>query len=68
MKSFRYLLSFSTISNLVVEQVKEVLHYHHYAICTEEAYVKWILTIIRFNDHKHPRDMGRIEMMLFYRI
>lgn len=30
-----------------MEQVREVLRYHHYAIRTEEAYVRWILAFIK---------------------
>ncbi len=49
----------------LMDQVREVLRYHHYAIRTEEVYVKWILSFIRFNGRKHPRDMGKIEIEAF---
>ncbi len=49
----------------LMDQVREVLRYHHYAIRTEESYTKWILTFIRFNGRKHPRDMGKIEIEAF---
>lgn len=48
-----------------MDQVREVLRYHHYAIRTEDAYVRWILAFIRFNGCKHPRDMGKAEIEAF---
>ena len=39
---------FKPQSNRLMDQVREVLRYHHYAIRTEESYVKWILAFIRF--------------------
>ncbi len=49
----------------VMDQVREVLRYHHYARRTEEAYVKWILAFIRFNITQHPKLMGRKEIESF---
>ncbi len=37
--------SFIPRSERLMDQVREVLRYHHYAIRTEEAYVKWILAV-----------------------
>ncbi|MCP4495016.1 MAG: tyrosine-type recombinase/integrase [Gammaproteobacteria bacterium] len=48
-----------------MDQVREVLRYHHYAIRTEEVYVKWILSFIRFNQRRHPREMGKAEIEAF---
>lgn len=48
-----------------MDQVREVLRYHHYAIRTEAAYVRWILAFIRFHGRKHPRDMGKTEIEAF---
>ncbi len=48
-----------------MDQVREVLRYHHYAIRTEDAYVKWILAFIRFHGRKHPREMGKAEIEAF---
>jgi len=45
-----------------MDQVREVLRYHHYSIRTEEAYVRWVLQFIRFNDKKHPKDMGKADI------
>lgn len=39
-----------------MEQVREVLRYHHYAYRTEQTYCQWILRYIRFFGGKtHPR-------------
>jgi len=52
-------------SERLMDQVREVLRYHHYAIRTEDAYIKWILAFIRFNQRKHPKEMGKVEIEAF---
>jgi integron integrase len=43
----------------LMDQVREVLRYHHYAYRTEQTYCQWILRYIRFFGTKmHPRDLG----------
>lgn len=43
----------------LMEQVREVLRYHHYAYRTEQTYSQWILRFIHFFGGKtHPRDLG----------
>ncbi len=32
----------------LMDQVREVLRYHHYAYRTEQSYCQWILRYIRF--------------------
>jgi len=47
----------------LMDQVLEVLRYHHYAYRTEQAYSDWILRFIRFHGGKtHPKDMGKPEI------
>jgi hypothetical protein len=48
-----------------MDQVREVLRYHHYAIRTEQAYEGWILQFIRFNGKRHPTQMGKPEIERF---
>ena len=51
----------------LMEQVREVLRYHHYAYRTEQTYCQWILRFIHFFGGKtHPRDLsiGDIERFL----
>ena len=57
----RYRLQFERL----MDQVREVLRYHHYSIRTEQAYVSWILQFIRFNAKRHPTEMGKPEIERF---
>ncbi len=58
-------VKFKPQSIKIMDQVREVLRYHHYAKRTEEAYVKWILAFIRFNDTRHPKLLGKKEIESF---
>jgi len=49
----------------LMDQVREVLRYHHYAMRTEAAYCAWIRKFIRFNGLRHRRDMGKAEIERF---
>ena len=47
----------------LMDQVRQVLSYHHYAYRTEKAYCDWIVRYIKyFGAKKHPRDMGKTEI------
>ena len=47
----------------LIDQVKEVLRYHHYALRTEQIYCDWIKRFLKFyGDQTHPRDMGAPEV------
>lgn len=41
----------------LIDQIREVLHFYHYALSTEKSYIHWILQFIRFNDRRHPKDI-----------
>ena len=56
---------FKPSSPRLMDQVREVLRYHHYSIRTEQSYVKWILAFIRFNDRQHPEKLGKPEIEAF---
>jgi len=56
---------FSPKSVRLMDQVREVLRFHHYAYNTEQSYVSWILQYIRFNNKRHPKDMGKHEIEAF---
>jgi len=49
----------------LLDQVREVMQYHHYAIRTEQIYIKWILEYIHFNETRHPQEMGKPEIERF---
>ena len=47
----------------LLDQVKQVLRYHHYSIRTEQAYCRWITRFIKYyHCKKHPKDMGKKEI------
>ncbi len=42
----------------LMDQVREVLRYHHYAYRTEQTYCQWIVRYVRFfGSSVHPRDL-----------
>ena len=50
----------------LMDQVKQVMRYHHYAYRTEKTYTDWILRYIKFFSAKyHPKDMGKKEIESF---
>ncbi len=50
----------------LMDQVREVLRYYHYAYKTEQSYTSWILQYVKFyGGETHPRDMGKTEVERF---
>jgi len=50
----------------LMDQVRQVMRYHHYAYRTEQTYCDWIIRYIRYHKAKmHPRNMGKKEMEAF---
>ncbi len=49
----------------LMDQVRETLRFYHYSDSTEKSYVQWILRYIRFNDRRHPNEMGKAEIERF---
>lgn len=50
----------------LMDQVRQVLRYHHYAYRTERAYCDWIVRYINFHGSKiHPQGMGKAEVEAF---
>ncbi|MEO2054016.1 MAG: integron integrase [Nitrospira sp.] len=49
----------------LMNQVRETLRYHHYALRTEKSYVSWIVKFIKFNGTRHPKEMGKYEIERF---
>ena len=54
-------------SNLrLMDQVRQVLRYHHYAYRTERTYCDWIVRYIKFfGTKRHPKQMGKNEIETF---
>lgn len=47
----------------LMEQVRQVLRYYHYAYRTEQTYCDWILRYVKFHGGKtHPKNMGKKEI------
>lgn len=50
----------------LMDQVSQVLRYHHYAYATEKTYCSWIRQFIRFHGNtRHPATMGKMEIEAF---
>ena len=50
----------------LMEQIQQVLRYHHYAYRTEKTYCDWIVRYIKFHKCKtHPQNMGKAEIEAF---
>ncbi len=50
----------------LMDQVRQVLRYHHYRYRTEQTYCDWIIRYIKYHDcRKHPREMGKSEIESF---
>lgn len=50
----------------LMDQVREVLRYYHYAYSTEQTYCEWIVRFIKYHkSERHPRDMGKKDIDSF---
>jgi integron integrase len=49
----------------LLDQVRQALRVKHYAMATEDCYVKWIMRFILFHHKRHPRDLGAAEVEQF---
>ena len=49
----------------LLDQVRERIHYLHYSIRTEDAYVHWIRGFILFHGRRHPVELGGPEVEAF---
>jgi len=52
-------------SGKLLDQVQEVMRYHHYGLRTEQAYIYWIKQFIFFHNKRHPKEMGKAEIEHF---
>ena len=44
----------------LIDQMREVLRYYHYAYKTEQTYCDWIVSYVKYhNNKKHPKDMEK---------
>jgi integrase len=48
-----------------VDEVRRCIRCRHYSYRTKQAYVEWTLRFVRFHGMRHPREMGRVEVVAF---
>ena len=46
----------------LVDQIREVMRFHHYAYRTEQTYVDWIVRYVKFHGTVHPRTLGQADV------
>lgn len=49
----------------LLDEVRNKLRVHHYAMKTEKSYVQWIKRFILFHKKRHPMEMGKLEVEEF---
>src|SRR5436853_7614484 len=49
----------------LLDRVRDVTRLKHYSLRTERTYCDWIERFIRFQDLRHPSDMGETEVSAF---
>lgn len=49
----------------LMDEVHAAIRAHHYSFYTERAYSAWILKFIRFNNLRHPKEMGEQEIQTY---
>ena len=49
----------------LLDEVRNTLRVHHYAMKTEKSYVQWIKRFIIFHKKRHPIEMGKLEVEQF---
>ncbi|MBC3831508.1 phage integrase N-terminal SAM-like domain-containing protein [Undibacterium amnicola] len=55
-------------STKLLDRVKEAIWYKHYSASTEQVYVYWCRSYIRFHQLRHPKDMGAVEAAAFFEL
>ncbi len=49
----------------LLDALRDQIRYLHYSLRTEDAYVHWVRSFIRFHDHRHPSELGPAEVRAF---
>ena len=49
----------------LLDQLRSHIRYLHYSIRTEQAYVHWVRTFVRFHGLRHPAEMGGADVEAF---
>ncbi len=48
-----------------IESMRAILRTKHYSLRTEKSYLNWVRQFIRFNDRRHPAELGNEEIERF---
>lgn len=51
--------------NKLLDQFRSWLRSNHYRYQTEQTYVHWVVTYIRYHNLRHPREMSTAEIEVF---
>lgn len=49
----------------LLDQLRQRVRYLHYSLRTEQAYVHWVRSFVRFHRLRHPQEMGQVEVEAF---
>ena len=49
----------------LLDRMRTEIRRRNYSRRTEESYVNWVRRFVRFHDMRHPREMGRDEIVRF---
>ncbi|MBC7938585.1 MAG: phage integrase N-terminal SAM-like domain-containing protein, partial [Chitinophagaceae bacterium] len=49
----------------LLDRMRLQIRYMHYSLRTEEAYVHWVRSFIRFHGLRHPGELGGSEVEAF---
>ena len=49
----------------LLDAVRAQVRYRHYSLRTEEVYVRWVRSFVRFHDLRHPLEMAQPEIEAF---
>ena len=47
----------------LLDQVRNSIRTRHYSIGTEESYINWIKRFIIFHNKRHPKEMGKSDIV-----
>ena len=50
---------------MLLEVVRQRIRLKHYSHRTEKSYVHWIRRFVRFNNRRHPRELGKADIEAF---
>lgn len=49
----------------LLDQLRQEIRYLHYSIRTEQAYVHWVRSFVRFHEMRHPAELGHSAVETF---